>query len=199
MRAYSAFSIPFAAVFCTLLAACTNEAAIPAFVAIDYQVRCLGECRESVDDPGRRISNVDGEEDLEITCKTSTIGGKATLNFDIRCPGGKKSPCSETPFELSVEQLNFSDGDKVTDPGPGCKVFVREGSNRYEGECTAGDPAPEDDRPCSIGMERKGDFLEGSILCQDLPNEATKASTRYLVGPGSTRAAKFKLEGCEGL
>ena len=75
---------------------------------------------------------------------------------------------------------------------------VEEGSNTYEGDCTKGDP--DEDAPCSVEFKQDGDVINGSVLCEDIPNRNMAMTKRHLVAPGaSDEPARFELHGCTGI
>ncbi|MDD9946885.1 MAG: hypothetical protein OXU20_37910 [Myxococcales bacterium] len=190
----------FALLILCLASACTNEDVVPAFVAMDYQVRCIGSCSKARDGRMHRISNVDGEDGLTLTCDVQVEEGERLLSFRLACAGGD-SACGEEEYSLEISEISLEQGNKITKPGSRCEVKVTEQDTEYLGGCTGGDPDPEDGDPCSIRLDIDGSFVEGTLLCEELPARlAPTMITRFIVAPAtSDDPASFTLEGCVGL
>jgi hypothetical protein len=168
-------------------AACKNEDPAALFLDFDYQVRCVDCVPRSNDDPAREIHAVDGEDDLTIDCSTIEREGDRLVSFSLEHFDTK---LGEVDFSLSVEQIDLDSGD----PGAGCQVVAKEGSNVYEGDCTDGDP--NDDQPCSIELEQEGDGIRGTLHCVHIENKAQPTLRRHITAPGVDEPAEFEVTGC---
>lgn len=173
---------------------CVDDDPVPAFIEMNYQVRCLGTCDDRFDSPTHRVANVDGEEGFELECRVRGDGDSRVLSFSVKCRGDAE--CGATEYSLDVRDVGL-DGREITDPGAGCRIIAEEGANAYEGRCTVGNPAA--DRPCSISGEISGTTVTGTLLCEEIPSDANRSDTRFLVAPVSREETEFRLEGCEGL
>jgi hypothetical protein len=168
-------------------AGCKNEDPAALFLDINYQVRC-GDCDpRSNDDPARDIHAVDGEDDLTIDCTTIERGGDRLVSFSLEHTDPKLGGID---FSLAVDQVNVDSND----PGDGCQVVAKEGSNVYQGECTGGDPS--DDRPCSIKLKQEGDGVTGTLHCIHIENKAQPTFQRHITAPGNDKPAKIEVTGC---
>ena len=188
---------------CLISAGCTNEDPVPAFIALEYQLRCIGECSGSPDAPTRLISNVDDEDELTLTCAVEESGSARLLSFRAFCPGkeGSDDPspgCGDDKYNFEIRKIDLGSSSEVTDPGGSCEVFIEEEGNRYRGDCTGGDADPADDKPCQVKLSINGSFVEGTVHCVEIPGEGT-VLTRHVVAPFSQDPATFTLEGCQGL
>lgn len=178
------------------VAGCVNEDPVPAYVSVAYQVRCLGTCFNAADNPPRSLYYVDGEDDLSVKCAMSTKSGQNVLGFSTYCPGGN-SACGQDRlrFEISGLQIENKDGS----PGDTCKVTVREGANEYTSPCT--NDGIKGDNRCQLQYKvtKENSLVTGSMICKEISNTNSPDITRYIVAPGSTKAVKFTVQGCEGL
>ena len=194
MRALTTASLLASLLLCA--AGCTSEDQVPAYVSVTYQLRCLGSCFNAPDNPAHSFYYVDGEDDLDVRCQVSKAGGKEVLGFSTYCSGGSAA-CGKDRlrFEVSGLDVNSKDGN----PGDGCQVTVREGSNEYQSPCSNG-PIKGDQR-CQLKFKiNKNDSLvTGNVRCTDMANANSPDITRYLVAPNTENAINFVVQGCVGL
>ena len=165
------------------LLACSESDPPPHFIDLSYQIRCIDCSMTALDETPHEISAVDGESDYDVSCRVE--GSKPLLSFSVQ------GEANGDPFLFRITGASL--GGK--DPGSACTVTIKEGSNRYEGGCTADDPSS--DRPCQFEAKRDGDVIKGSVLCRNIPNMSASTVTRDVVFPGSEDAAEFELHGCE--
>jgi hypothetical protein len=170
------------------LLGCTQDDPEALFIDLAYQVRCVDCDPRANDDPARAIHNVDGEEGLTLTCSVIERGGERLVSFAIE---HTDSETNSVDYSLSVDQASLDSKD----PGSGCRVRAKEGSNTYEGLCTGDDPS--DETPCSLtDLKQSGNGVTGSLHCVHIPNKAQPELTRHIAAPSSTKAAKFEVTGC---
>jgi hypothetical protein len=180
----------FALVLASNATACTEDDPAPVYVEVDYKVRCLDCTPRAQDDPVRNISALDGERDFTTRCDVARRSGGRVVTFEAvhSDPGN-----SARNYSFRVSQVPL-DGS----PGVGCSVRVVEGSNRYEGRCTDGEP--DADRPCQVEVEVEDGIVTGSVHCVRIPNTANASVHRYVTAPRSAgRSASFEVHGCDGL
>lgn len=169
------------------LCACTEDDPAALFLDFDYQVRCLDCEPRSNDDPARKIHAVDGEKDLTINCSVIERGDDRLVSLSLEHVDPERGVVD---YSLSIDQANIDSSD----PGNGCRVKAKEGSNAYEGNCTGKEPT--EDEPCVVKLKQAGDGVSGSLHCVHIPNKAQSTLTRYIVASGSEKAAKFEATGC---
>lgn len=182
---------------------CNSADSAPVYVDLDYQVRCISCEPRSPDDPKRKFALLDGDQGeepesiYEVECHANTIGKDRVLTLSAKYTSPTKN---SRDHSFKVEQAEFSGKD----PGPDCKVEIREGSNRYKGRC--GSDAPDDDTPCRLVIGVEDGIVSGSLRCVGLPNEANKTSTRHVVrsdrpdpAEPDDKPATFEFHGCTGL
>ena len=170
------------------LLACAKEDPPPQYVDIDYQMRCL-DCQPIAPDySAHDVTAIDGEDEFDVSCRTR--GSKPTLTFSV---GHEDQKTESNSFSFRIVDASLSRGD----PGASCHVTVIEGNSTYDGDCTGGVPSV--DKPCQLELKKDNDVITGSILCRNIPNMLSREITRNLVKPGSDKAAKFELHGCEAL
>lgn len=174
-----------------LFMGCTNTDAPPPFFDMDYQVRCKGDCNNAIDNNVRTITNLDSEDGYRVQCDVSGSGADRVVNASFGCAGDEAECGGDYAFEIADLRI---DGN---DPGAGCRIYVTEGSNTYEGACTATEPTA--DAPCQISIDSSGGEINGSVLCQNIPNAANQTERRGLFGPRSEGEAMFNILNCAGL
>ena len=183
-------------IFITLVAllvpACVSEDAGPIYLETEYQVRCVRCEPRAPDNPIRKIEYLSGENGFDITCQVTERGGNKVVTMEADFSDAE---AESRNYSLRLRLVSL---DK-SDPGPDCQVTVREGSNTYEGGCTAGEP--DEEHPCKISLSRDGDdAIAGSIMCEEISNKANKGTKRHVVAPLSTdEAAEFKIYNCTDL
>lgn len=172
----------------------TDDPAV--FIELDYQVRCLICEPRAPDDVKRQIMTLDDDQGYQVDCHVSIVGKDRVLSFSA------SYDAEGTSMDHGIELLQAAYQDD--DPGSKCLVRVREGSNRYVGDCTAGDPEP--DAPCQVKIDVKDDIVKGTLFCDEFANEAIMSSRRHLVlsdrlGPEheDLTPATFEVHGCTGL
>jgi hypothetical protein len=176
-----------AATFSCMLG-CTEEDPAALFIDMAYQVRCIDCEPQTNDNPARDIHAVDGEKGLTLNCSAIERGGERLVSFSIE---HTDPDTNSVDYSLSVDQVSIDSKD----PGTGCRVHAKEGSNTYEGLCTGDDPT--DDAPCSLtGLKQAGDGVTGSLHCIHIPNKAQPTLTRHIAAPSSQKAVKFEIKGC---
>lgn len=197
-------SAPLATALCLLsiasaFAGCVTDEPLPAYVGVSYQLRCQGECTSSQDSPVRTIAHVNGEDDMDVRCRTRGSGDSRTVDVSAKCPAGGPG-CGTNGFSFAIDYLAV--GRKGNDPGDNCTVTIREGNNRYQSACTGGEVGEEVRCVIDAELDEKDNGLSeitGTLRCRDIPNEASPDITRYLVAPGTSDPASFLIQGCEGL
>jgi len=179
-----------ASLFVLSLCACNNEDPAPLYLEADYQLRCIDCKPTSPDETARSLNVLNGEAGYVVDCSAERSSGDRVVNFSasFKDPLGKKDK-----FSVAVTQANID----AANPGASCRVEVVEGSNTYKGECTGG--APTKAKPCVINLKAEGGVLSGTIECKTIPNASDAQIRRYLVAPGTKKAAKFSIDGCTGL
>ena len=180
-------AVPAAALLFSCALGCTEDDPAALFIDFNYQVRCIDCEPRSNDDPARDVHAVDGEDGLTLTCSAIDRGGDRLVSFSIEHTDPKTGGVD---YSFSLDQANLDSSD----PGAGCRVNVKEGSNSYEGNCT-GKEATEDE-PCIVKLEKAGDGVTGSLHCVHIPNKAQPTIQRYIVAGGKESAAKFEVTGC---
>jgi hypothetical protein len=161
-----------------VLFACSEEDPAPQFIELDYQIRCLDCQPASMDEVPHKIDAVAGDSDVAVSCHTT--GSKPELTFSLQG--------ASYMFRIRAASLAGKD------PGDGCVVTVKEGSNTYEGGCTAGDPT--EDQPCQVQLKQDDDVITGSVLCRNIPNALTPTVRRNIVAPSTSKAAEFEIHNC---
>lgn len=176
-----------AAIFSCMLG-CKQEDPAALFIDFAYQVRCVDCEPQSNDEPARDIHAVDGEHDLTLTCNVIERGGERLVSFSIE---HTDPDTGSVDYSLSVDQASLDSKD----PGAGCRVNAKEGSNVYEGLCTGDEPS--DETPCALAdLKQSGDGIKGSLHCIHIPNKAQPTITRHIAAPSTEKAAKFEVTGC---
>jgi hypothetical protein len=170
--------------------ACTEEDPPPLYVDVDYQVRCIDCEPRAADDAARDIRAIDGELGFSVECSVTERGGDRLLTFRAIYTDAERASRS---YGISLVQANVEGGD----PGGSCLVVVTEGSNTYEGDCSADEP--DEESPCQVELEAEDGIVVGSILCEGVPNKNSSMSTRHVVDPNSEDPAKFEVHGCRNL
>lgn len=178
------------------VASCASTDPAAVFIDLDYQVRCLDCEPRTADEPKRQIMTLDDDQGYQVDCHVSTVGKDRVLSFSAIYD----APDSIMDHSIELLQAVYKDDD----PGSKCLVRAREGSNRYVGKCTGGDPTP--DAPCQVEIHVKDGIVNGTLFCVLFANEAIKSSTRYLVisdhpNPAAPDMvpATFEIHGCTGL
>jgi len=170
---------------------CTNTDDPPPFFDMDYQVRCKGDCNNAFDDKARTISHLDAEDGYSVSCNVSGAGSERVMNASFHCPGDSADCGGDYSFELANVFIGGND------PGAVCRVYVAEGANIYEGECTATDPSA--DKPCQVIIEEDGGDVSGTVMCVNIPNAVNQSQRRGVFSPGSESAAVFHIMNCTEL
>jgi hypothetical protein len=165
-----------------VLLACSEEDPAPQFIEVGYQIRCLDCQPASTDDTPHKVSAVAGDSDILVACHVD--GSKPRVTFSVMGESGGDA------FAFRVKDVSLTGKE----PGDACVVTVKEGSNTYEGNCTAG--APSDDVPCQVKLEQDDDVIHGSVLCRNIPNALTPTVRRNVVAPSTSKAAQFEIHGC---
>lgn len=180
----------FASLFVLCLCACNNEDPAPLYLESDYQLRCIDCKPTALDETPRSLNVLNGEAGFVVECSAERDSGDRVVSFSASFadPTGKKDK-----YSIAVKQANI-DG---ANPGVSCRANVVEGSNEYEGKCTGG--APTKDKPCVVKFKAEGGVLSGSLECKTIVNKSDAQIRRYLVAPGTNKAAKFTIDGCAGL
>jgi hypothetical protein len=179
-----------ASLFVLSLCACNKEDPAPLYLEADYQLRCIDCKPTAVDETPRSLNVLNGEAGYVVACSAEASGGDRVVSFSasFKDPLGKKDK-----FSIAVTQANID----AANPGASCRVEVVEGSNDYKGNCTGGSPT--DGKPCVVKLKAEGGVLSGTIDCKTIPNAGDAQIRRYLVAPGTNKAAKFSIDGCTGL
>ena len=174
-----------------LLAACEKLDPEARFASVEYQVRCV-DCEPRAPDERRHeITLLDGEEGYEVSCDAVQAGGKDVVTFRIAFDD-PDAPSSAHRFEIQKAEYGGSG------PGSQCEVIIREGRNRYIGDCSGSKPS--EDVPCQLELETEGTQVIGSLFCANIPLEGAPTVTRHVVEPGTEdKPARFEVHGCVGL
>lgn len=179
--------LAFAAAFSS---ACTEEDPPPLYLEVDYQVRCFDCQPVAPDDAVRRVQALDAQDGFRVECNVAERSGGRLLSFTAAYTDAE---ASRNNYSFGVFQANLDEAN----PGSACRIVVSEGSNTYEGACTASEPS--DDEPCRLEVEEADGIVMGSVLCEHVPNRNAATVTRHLVAPNSESAARFEAHGCRGL
>lgn len=171
-----------------LLSGCANTDPTPTFMDMDYQVRCRGMCNNSVDDPARSVVNLDGEDGYVVECLVTGSGSSREVTASVECNSADDACGGEYAFKLLTARL----GDDV---GSECLVVISEGSNTYEGKCTAGEPS--EDTPCKLDISEDDGAIVGSVRCIDIANVNAPTELRSVSEPGTDQPAAFSILNCE--
>jgi hypothetical protein len=156
----------------------------------DYQLRCIDCPQHTSDDPEREIALLDGEFDFTVNCSIQRVDGKRSMTLSARHDTGRDSQT----YGFRILRANVDDKDQSDE----CRIRITEGANIYEGACTGDDP--DENMPCKVSFDRKGEIIEGTMYCDKIPNMGNLTSYRYLVSPGSSdRSAKFAVHNCTGI
>jgi hypothetical protein len=187
------------------VAACNSADPLPIYFDLNYQVGCvLPECTAISDGPARTVMAVDGENGFQNSCAASTVNGGKLVNLSTSNSG------LDIRFEITSAVYDSADGNV----GSACRVKIVEGSNSYEGRCSAAAPTPA--IPCQLTEFRATDSgaLEGKLYCNDLPVGASPTTTRDIARAGafdrctnssgaevdpSQCPATFLIDPCDGL
>ena len=174
-----------------LLAGCEKLDPEVLFASVEYQVRCLDCEPRSADEKRRDLNLIDGDDGYEVDCNAAQAGGKDVISFHVALDD-QDAPSKSHRFE--VQKAEYGKGG----PGSQCEVVIREGANRYIGECSS--KAPTDDVPCQLDLEVDGTRVFGSLRCAHIQLEGAPTITRYVVEPGTDdKPAQFEIHGCTGL
>jgi hypothetical protein len=171
------------------LLACAEQDPPPLYVDVDYQVRCIECDPRAPDDAARRVRALDAEAGFTVECRVEESRGDRLLTFSVRY---EDKADDSNSYGLSLVQANLD----AADPGGSCRVTVFEGSNTYEGHCSAELAAGV---TCQVELGAEAGIVTGSILCREVENKNAPGYKRHVVAPSSTDPAEFKVHGCVGL
>lgn len=172
------------------IASCSSDTTPTVYIQLSYQVRCLDCSPRAPDDNQHDVKNVDGEDGYKLTCDVKKEGGERKVDFAVEHVSSDAG--SNYTFKLDSGNL---DGD---DSSGACQITVIEGDNTYKAACSSDEPS--ESSPCQAHFNVDNGIIKGSVLCNNIANEATSTLTRYVVKPGTRAdAAEFALYGCAGL
>lgn len=169
---------------------CVSEDPVPIFIKIGYQVRCLDCEPRAADDPPHDLRVVDGSEGFRTACTREPWDDGAMYALELDT--SQRQSNGTGGFAFGVQQARIGE-----DPGPNCRIRVREGQNTYEGRCSAAPPSAE--LPCQLALRAQDGVLFGSVACEHIPNLATTALWRSVFTPLTRDPAEFEVHGCPGL
>lgn len=177
---------------------CTTEDGVPAYVSVEYQLRCLDDCVGSADSAPRRIYHLNSEDGFRVYCRvgTNTSGGKQ-LEFEAYCDG--EGACGSTRYGLELSGIDPTREDG--DPGNRCSIAFREGENTYETACRSGGVSNNQRCEVTTKIDAENSLVRGTLRCDAIPDPDAPTITRDVVEPGGEVDAEthFIVQGCEGL
>jgi hypothetical protein len=152
-----------------------------------YQLRCI-DCEPRTNDGRLRdIHHLDGDDGFDLSCATESTSDGRLISFLAEYT----DPDSEAEdYAFQIDQAGLDD----TAHGAACSVKVLDSGSTYKGRCTKGDPTAE--APCKVSLQREGDIVRGTVLCDRIPIQDMMNPFRYLRRPNSNRPVEVEVRGC---